>query len=755
MRSTHMCSVALLSPLRLIRLTRSRPTLLSLLLFSACSPKNSPTPATYVSDSLCTPCHTDAARLWSTSHHALAMQPASAFSGPLDASPIPTSTGPATFALTDSTPTFTAPGAEGPHPIRYTFGVAPLQQALVEFDRGRLQCSPFAWDTLSSRFFDVSPDTSFAPDDELAWTGRYQRWNSMCAPCHSTDVEKRYDPEHDSYTTRFSEISVGCQACHGPGSRHVELANAHDLTPEHDGLTTHVRHGEQRAQLDACGPCHSLRTQITERWTHGEPFLDHFLPELLHEPAYTADGQLQGEAYEYGSFLQSKMHARGVACTDCHEPHSGKLRGEGNAVCAQCHQPTPPLNRFPTLKSKRYDAPEHTHHAVGTPGASCVACHMPAKTFMRIDERRDHSFRVPRPDLTVELGVPNTCGACHADEGAPWAVEQVRTLWGAKPAPHWSQDMARARAGDASVLPRLVDDPDVPSIVKATAFELYPPLGLRPEERHYLSSDPLVRLGALRASEGLDPRATKAWAGVLALLRDPLRAVRVEAARIAAALDENALGNEDRAAFTAAYSEFQAAQAATADLPGAHLNLGVVHEKCGEFADAEREYAKALELDPAFLPARFDLGQLLHRSKRSAEAERVFRDGIARAPDEGELHHSLGLLLAELGRANEAADALARAAELLPTDARKQYDAGLALDAAGRAKDAEAAFLRAVRLDANAPEPVIALAQHHASLGDWVRVLPYAEQAAKLLPGDAGARELVERARAEVARKTK
>ena len=43
----------------------------------------------------------------------------------------------------------------------------------------------------------------------------------MCSECHSTGVQKNYDANNDRFHTTWSEISVGCETCHGQGSRHV------------------------------------------------------------------------------------------------------------------------------------------------------------------------------------------------------------------------------------------------------------------------------------------------------------------------------------------------------------------------------------------------------------------------------------------------------------------------------------------------------------------------------------------------------
>ena len=322
--------------------------------------------------------------------------------------------------------------------IKYTFGVAPLQQYLIEFPGGRLQALPIAWDARRKRWFHLYPDARHAGDDPLHWTGRYQNWNLMCAECHSTNLRKGYDAKSDTYATRWDLLNVSCQSCHGPGEAHVAWANARrDGQPapagsgSHYGLLVNYRDGDARHEVDSCGACHSRRQRLADRDLPGAPFLDNFRPALLRAGLYHADGQQLDEVYAYGSMLQSRMYQRGVRCTDCHDAHSLKLKAEGNSVCVQCHsQAGNP--RFPTLTLKDYDSPQHHFHKAGTDGAQCVNCHMPVKNYMVVHARPDHSFRVPRPDLSEKLDTPNACNQCHADKPAKWAAAAVDRWYGPK-----------------------------------------------------------------------------------------------------------------------------------------------------------------------------------------------------------------------------------------------------------------------------------------------------------------------------------
>ena len=169
---------------------------------------------------------------------------------------------------------------------------------------------------------------------------------------------------------------------------------------------------DPRAEI-VCARCHARRTQIGQDDDPSAPLGQSHLLALLDAPLYHADGQILDEVFEYGSFLQSRMHERGVTCADCHDPHSGHLRAEGNALCAQCHQPS------------HYDTQSHHHHTVGSDTPRCVQCHMLARNYMVVHRRHDHSFRVPRPDLSVALGTPDTCTDCHRDHGAQWSANVV------------------------------------------------------------------------------------------------------------------------------------------------------------------------------------------------------------------------------------------------------------------------------------------------------------------------------------------
>ena len=643
--------------------------------------------------------------------------------------------------------------------IAYAFGVEPLQQYLVDFPDGRKQCLTIAWDTSAKRWFSLYPDDRYEAGDPLHWTGRYQSWNLMCAECHSTALDKGYDAATDTYETTWHEIDVGCQACHGPGGAHIEWARAwtqessepvQALSASDKGLAVTLRRGEAAAQIDACARCHSRRHRLIDGpYRHGGQFLDTYEPQRLLEGFYHADGQVLDEVYVWGSFVQSKMHARGVSCSDCHDPHSLEPWLPGDALCTQCHSNDAPLERFPTLTKKSYDTPEHHHHDPTQDGARCVNCHMPAKHYMVVDARRDHSFRIPRPDLTLSAGTPNACNGCHEDQDPSWAVAAITEWFGEREA--GSIDFAvafqRARNGDRGAgqdLESIVADVDQAGLVRATAVEYLGRLGLGLETIGNALEDPdaLVRTSAIRALDAL-PAELRAPL-IQDKLRDPVRAVRVEAGRALGAAPTDSLNDELRAAREAAIAEYVAAQNTSGDAAWAHLNLGVFHADRGAPEKALSEYQRAIELDPWFLPARFNAANLLNGLGRNSEAETILRAGLELTPDEGELAYSLALLMAEEGKLEEARTYFEQAARAFPERARLRYNLALVLRSLEEDAEAERALLDARALDPSDPDVLHALILLYGDQDAWNLALPHARDLVELAPDAPLAQQLLQ-----------
>jgi predicted CXXCH cytochrome family protein len=565
-----------------------------------------------------------------------------------------------------------------------------------------------------------------------------------------------------SYATSWIDLNVAWEACHGAGSRHVAWAKARAEGGSYDprlGLTNWLRatdagHWEMnpetgiarlegrvgsRASSKPCAACHSRRKVIAENPVHGVPYLVSFLPALLEPGLYHADGQIDGEVYEYGSFLQSRMHAAGVTCSNCHDPHRAKLRAEGNALCAQCHLP------------EKFDVTAHHHHQPGSTGAQCVNCHMPAKNFMVVDARRDHSIRVPRPDLSAALGMPNACTQCHAGSSAEWAAGTVAGWFprGRQTTPHFGSALHAARIGAADAeqqLDRLVLDKTQPAIARASALPLLAPYASPASEPAIKAAitdpDPLVRMASPRAPARYAAAPHGQRSGTVAE-RDPVRAVRIEAARALAGTDLLALTPEQQTALVKATAELVAAEKVDADRPETHLNLGLLDLRRRDLPEAENEYRTALRLDLNFVPALVNLADLDRARGMDDEGAELLRRAMAIEPDNADVRYALGLYLVRKHDYAGALDLLRRAHELMPDNARYAYAYAVALNSSGAAKEALSLLEAAHQqhpADRNIMTALVWIARDN---GDFAVALRQARELLALDPGNAQLHALV------------
>ena len=708
------------------RTYRGRAFMLLLVMAAGCQPKPEAATLHYVGSAACGECHAAALDLVAGTAHPLAMQPVgeSSVLGRFDGASIDHYGEPSGFRREGGrwlVRTAGVTGAQEEFEITHTLGVYPLQQYLVAFPGGRYQVLPLAWDARAAaeggqRWFHVYPDEPIRHTDGLHWTGPQQTWNYMCAECHVTGFQRNYELEADRYETTWHELGVGCEGCHGPGSAHVAWARSHPGQRTSDETVTGgsglpvdlgtggaqwTFHGTapiarrtpplaHNVQAETCGVCHSRRETLVTSYLPGRPLLATHRPVLLDEGLYYADGQMQDEVYEYGSFLQSRMYRSGVTCSDCHHPSTQEV-APGNLACAKCHQPA------------TYDTPAHHFHEPGSTGASCVACHMPPRTYMVVDPRHDHSIRSPRPDLSLRIGTPNACTTCHADRTDEWAARAVERTWGAPvPARHYGDVLdagRRALPHADTALVRLAADTGAAGIVRATAVSLLSrnaaPGAARAIEVAARDAEPLVRLAAAASSEVLAPDVR--LRAVSHLLTDSLLAVRIETARVLAAVPDHHMTHAQRAADSVASAEYIAAQLVNAERPESHVRLGVFHLQRGDVPRAERHYRHAIRLGPRYPAGYVNLADLFRALGREAEGEQVLRAGLENAVGPGSLHHSLGLLLVRTRRLDEAVEHLAKAVELEPDMPRFAHVYAVALHASGRPAEALQVLERALR----------------------------------------------------------
>jgi tetratricopeptide (TPR) repeat protein len=735
----------------------------------------------YVGSTRCGDCHQAEYAAWKGSHHDLAMAAATPATvrGDFDDAQFTAHGITSRFYRKDGGYRVRTDGPDGKltdYAIAYTFGWEPLQQYLIAFPDGRLQALGIAWDTRPAeqggqRWFHLYPnETDLDYRHPLHWTGREQTWNYQCAECHTTNLRKGYDQANDSYATTWTEDDVGCETCHGPGAAHAAQAEAAaagkaDAWDDTKGMVADLIErdgGEWRvdpvsglparqpprasaARLDVCARCHSRRGHIGVGSDPDAPLGDTHRLALLTEGLYHADGQILDEVFVHGSFLQSKMHRKGVICSDCHDAHTLKLKQPGDAVCGQCHMPA------------RYDTPDHHHHPADAPsGNGCVDCHMPQRHYMIVDERADHSMRIPRPDLSAKLGTPNACNQCHADRTPEWAAAAVTDWYGEDAArrPSYAEALQAGRTGAAdagNLLSAVAGDPEQPGIVRATAIELLrgnpqPTLGML-MPRLAADPDPLVRAATARYLEDLSPDVAVRLG--FDLLKDPVRMVRIDAVRALAPLiarEAQLPGRESplRAALDPVLEEYREAQLTTAERPEAQMNLGMLASVLGDAAGAQRHYAAALTLDPAFVPGYVNLADLYRALERDQDGRAVLERGLAVAPENADLSHALGLLEVRAGNIQAAVAALGRAAELAPENPRYSFTRALAQQAAGDLDAAIATLTEARERHPNDREIGFGLVTLTAESGDLEGARALAAVLARRFPADPQARALLQ-----------
>jgi len=597
--------------------------------------------------------------------------------------------------------------------ISYTFGVRPLQQFLIEFPGGAYQCLPIAWDTRpesegGQRWFHLYGDERIAPDDILYWTRTTQNWNYMCSECHSTNTRKNYDYATKTYNTVWDEIDVSCEACHGPGSVHiswaerveegaspevypnmglvVRLKDTDNATWVFDPDSTTARRSVKRESdelVQMCARCHSRRSVLTEEYYHGGSLLNTHWPSLLEENLYFADGQIEDEVYVYGSFLQSKMYKAGVVCKDCHEPHSGKVYVQGNALCYRCHM------------ASAYGGRDHHYHDPAGEGASCVECHMHERTYMVVDPRRDHSIKIPRPDLSDKLGTPNACIQCHSDKSNTWAAEFLEKWYGKEllQKNHYGEPFWAGRQSYPEALPELIklaENTENAPMIRATAISLL--ANYQDEQINRIISktirdtDPLIRYASLTIAQYLNNQP--ALNMIINSLNDSIKLVRIMAANALSRYDLNSIPESKKKLYESCLEEYEASLLINADHPGTHVNYGNLYLNQGDFTKAEASYKEAISIEPGLVTAYINLADLYRRMKMDTEGEKILQSALEKYPDLAPISYALGLLQIRKGDPEGAMVYLKKAADLAPDEAQYSYVYGIGLNSENKPEEA-------------------------------------------------------------------
>jgi len=569
--------------------------------------------------------------------------------------------------------------------VAYTLGYKPLQQYLVKFPDGRIQTLPFAWDTRKKseggqRWFHLYPHDNITPDNPLFWTRPLQNWNHMCADCHTTDFSKNFINKSNTFDSHWQETGNGCESCHGAGSAHVELMKNHPDTKINNLLINALK--TQTEQMDQCGACHSRRDRLQENTAH-EKMGETFRPVFIQPGLYFPDGQIQDEVFISTSFMQSKMYAAGVTCTNCHNPHTTKLKIEGNALCTQCHD------------KETYDTKKHHFHTENSTGAQCVSCHMPTRTYMVVDPRHDHRFSIPRPDLSKKIGSPDVCESCHhkkmqlpkmSNEQAPHFGE---TFWRAQHEQLFTNSASSRPENAEHSLEKIILDEKTNNIVKASALmelENYlSPSALQLIADQLRNPDAMIRLGAVESLNGAAPEQRMPL--LLTVLSDSSRAVRLAIAPMLAGVDVGNTaqpGSDQQNQLQKIYSEYKSWLEANSDRGTALVNLASFYLAQGDAETAKTLFEKALQRDEKSLAAYLNYADYYRSAHDDSTAEALLRKALVIYPDSADAHYALGLLLVRTHQYPAALAELQQAQQRAPDQSQYAYVYGVGLYSSGQ-----------------------------------------------------------------------
>ncbi len=628
--------------------------------------------------------------------------------------------------------------------VKYVFGYYPLQQYMVEFDKGRIQVLPLTWDSKGNKWYHMAKtlykDEIIDHNNWLHWTNQAQNWNSMCADCHSTNLKKGYDIKTDSYHTTFSEMDVSCEACHGPGSEHLEWAAKPEYAREMDnnmGLTVKTSGIDNKQYVDLCMRCHSRRASIGD-FDHDANVYNHSIVNLPVPENYHIDGQILNEDYVYASFTQSKMYMRGVKCNDCHNVHSTKRLYDDNRLCTQCH------------RADDYDTKAHHFHKyAGEPGESviaddgvqfdvgsgtkCINCHMPAQYYMGVDYRNDHSIRIPRPDLTKTMGTPNACNQCHADKSTDWAIGYIKKWYGE--GRHYQYGIAFNEAQKGTTkgfddLVRIYKDETYPEIVRATAIQF---LGMNyPDRSKEILMEALgsannhIKYNALHNLNILDRETVPV---ILDLLKDPTKAIRIESASKLSTIARDQIPDKYKTALKKANKDYLGMLEYNADFPTGKFNLANYYYNAHDVDKAEEFYKKALNQDSLLHPVKINLALLYSNKKEYGKAESLFKDYLKYNPTDGNTIFMYALLLSEMQRYDESLLMLIKASKYSPDNARIFYNIAMMYDFKKDNNKTEEYLKKAVELQSHNANYYMVLLNHYLKNQDKAK----AKEIAKII----------------------
>ena len=693
-------------------------------------------PENHPSGENCQSCHQGEWQVWNRSHHQKSMQIAddSSVLGDFNDVEISINDEPVKFYKNNNE--FWVELDNQKYKVDYTFGFEPLQQYLIKSENGKYQILPYSWDSRpiergGQQWFHIYGEDHIPKNDRLHWQQPLQNWNGMCADCHSTGLKRNYDAITDTFNTNWQNINVGCASCHQGDMKTIDNDDGNWTLIEGAKTMSWSNDFRNQSEIEVCAACHSRRSPLTDGFNSQDKFLDAFSPSPILMPDYYPDGQIKEEVYVWGSFLQSKMYKEGVICSDCHDPHSLSLKDEGNALCTTCHQ------------SEFFDTPNHHNHLKTSSGAQCVNCHMSDNLYMGVDNRRDHSFRIPRPDLNHKTSSPDACSSCHTGQTPEWAADKINTWFGEKQTReiHYGeilQNVLKGVPNSETALKQLLNDENIPVIIRASAYNLLPnfPNAESAEfiENGLQSKEPLIRLGAIRGSTFIPVSDRKILLSTH--LNDPFKAIRVEVVNSLSDMNINRLNEKDKDAYNMALDEFLTAQDQVMWRGEGRFNLGIFKTMQNETEAAKDLYLDAIKIDPFFPASYINLADIFKNQQDTLNDGKTLDMGLSVLPDDADLNYAKALFLIREKQSSKAMNHLKIAVQAAPENPQYSYVYAVALTDMGRGNDAYNVLRNAIKYAENDANLNMMLLNHFANMGDYQKAISYAEKLLQLFPNN-------------------
>jgi tetratricopeptide (TPR) repeat protein len=655
---------------------------------------NKQKPATeFTGSSSCIECHAQFHELWSTSFHGLTMQPiTSTFIDKkikISQEEIFMENGYYKAILKDTTLFIQERNADTiiTYPVLWALGGKNVYYFLTDFDGGRLQTLPLAFNVKSGLWYN-NPESAIRhfphmegqemSDEALPWKHRQYTFNTSCYSCHVSQLSNNFDLSGNSYKTNWKEAGINCETCHGPASEHVHAARSAkkkgDELTDLKLISTKTFTPEQHNA--SCAPCHAKMRAITPSYLPGDKFFDHYDLITLESTDFYPDGRDLGENYTMTSWHMNPCAKKGeLHCVTCHTS-SGRYRYRSddlitaNKACTSCHT------------EKALNDETHTHHSMVNISLKCIDCHMPQTQFGHMT-RSDHSFRPPMPRASIEFNSPNACNLCHNDKDAQWAQQQLLN-W-KKDKGYQNQTMEAANLLIDARTEKWEHKSEIFKAISTNQYgEVYTTSYLRllvilddttKKQAIYaaLSFDsPLIRSAAAGALDGYIDEETKRF--LLKAAQDEIRLVRLASAIPLSHFDPMKLLPEEQAIVESVINEYTRSLLSRTDDWSAHYNLGNFYQNTRQIDKAIASFETASKLAPDIILPLVNSSYLLSLTGKPDEARVKLEQALKAEPFNEAANYNYGLLMAELQQMDKAENALKNVLKVNNKNASAAYN---------------------------------------------------------------------------------